>query len=87
MTTPEYVASTLGMEMFSSLVKGIICADFSNICGVHHKLFVYKFMYIFMLINYSRMSYIVTSVVFADVGIGILIIHHRLYLHNTILCI
>ena len=40
-------------------------------------------MYIFMLVNYSRMSYIVTSVVFADVGIGILIIHHRLY--NTIL--
>ena len=47
-----------------------------------------------MLISYSRMSYIVTSVVFADVGIGILIIHHSLgctyailyYVYNYIVC-
>ena len=71
--------------MYFKHVKLDTCADFSNICGIHHKLFVYKFMYIFMLFNYSRMSYIVTSVVFADLGIGILIIHHRLYLRNTIL--
>ena len=70
--------------MYFKHVKLDTCVDFSNICGVHHKLFGIL-MYIFMLIKYSRMSYIVTFVVFADVGIGILIIHHRLYLYNTLL--
>ena len=53
--------------------------DFSNICGVHHMLFAiieYKFMYIFILL----WNELVTSVGFADVRIGILIVHHRLYI-------
>ena len=52
------------MYMYFKHVKLDTCADFSNICGVYHMLFaiINKFMYIFMLINYSRMSYIVTSV-------------------------
>ena len=43
-----------------------------------------------MLINYSRMSYIVTSVVFADVGIGILTTDCTYailyYVYNYVVC-
>ena len=74
------------MYMYFKHVKLDTCADFLNIWGVPHSYYKYKFMYIF---NYSSISYIVTSVVFADVGIGILIIHHRYtilyYIYNYIL--
>ena len=59
------------MTRYGIIAKAMQCGDVSNIFGVHHMLFA--------IISTNSC----TSVVFADVGIGILIIHHRLYLYNT----
>ena len=57
------------------------CADFSNICGVHHMLFA------IISTNSCKLILLWNELaVFADAGIRILIIHHRLYLQYIILC-
>ena len=55
----------------NSMINIHTCADFKYLWSTSHVVCYYKFMYIF---NYSAWNELVTSVVYADVGFGILII-------------